>query len=685
MNCPKCGTLNSSESKFCIKCGQSLSMEPQQFPETTTQVIPNQGVNNTQIQDGSTFQNININTNLQPVNDVTNNSNEFNISNNSNNISSGNLNLDNNNINSNITNNLNNNNNVANDLNNNNDINNNDIINFDHNINLNNDEQSIGNNVNNDNINTTNNTNEINYNNNLNNTNINTAYNIGETNLNNNLNSTTTEEEKNKSLKNKLLNKKTILIVLVIVVVVALAFILIKNIGGNSSPKADLDSIFNPDKPIIINDNKKYGYITAAGKMMIEPQYRDANDFYGDYAMVTIDNPDTKSYDKTINQIIDKKGNVKIVAKNYTKPKYFDVYNVWLIDNVLYDSKLKKLSAEGAKVEYIDCGYFKYENSEKNESGIITYKGKKVFKTAASSISTSLSENEYNQDDLYVAVDIHNKPEKSVVVSLKTGDILFTLENSENYYLLEEGDGIFSYYDTKVSRGYENSVYLYFTNNKLAYQTTDKVEDVKISDYKNKIIEIDYGYDYEDLGKSQRRYYYDAKNKKMLDKDPDNSASSELNAALMENTYGFKMFSSSGKYGLMIGNKIVIPCEYTEINLLGDNLFNYMQSKGKNLVLLEKDNKTILYNVKNSKSIITFDSNNVRDYNDSTFIEVSLYENGSSARTGYMVYNLLTGKSMTFNKDNEVFVESNYIEVKKDKKTTYYNTKFKQIYVTEES
>lgn len=685
MNCPKCGTLNSSESKFCIKCGQSLSMEPQQFPETTTQVIPNQGVNNTQIQDGSTFQNININTNLQPVNDVTNNSNEFNISNNSNNISSGNLNLDNNNINSNITNNLNNNNNVANDLNNNNDINNNDIINFDHNINLNNDEQSIGNNVNNDNINTTNNTNEINYNNNLNNTNINTAYNIGETNLTNNLNSITTEEEKNKSLKNKLLNKKMILIALVIVVVVALAFILIKNLGGNSSPKADLDSIFNPDKPIIINDNKKYGYITAAGKMMIEPQYRDANDFYGDYAMVTIDNPDTKSYDKTINQIIDKKGNVKIVAKNYTKPKYFDVYNVWLIDNVLYDSKLKKLSAEGDKVEYIDCGYFKYENSEKNESGIITYKGKKVFKTAASSISTSLSENEYNQDDLYVAVDIHNKPEKSVVVSLKTGDILFTLENSENYYLLEEGDGIFSYYDTKVSRGYENSVYLYFTNNKLAYQTTDKVEDVKISDYKNKIIEIDYGYDYEDLGKSQRRYYYDAKNKKMLDKDPDNSASSELNAALMENTYGFKMFSSSGKYGLMIGNKIVIPCEYTEINLLGDNLFNYMQSKGKNLVLLEKDNKTILYNVKNSKSIITFDSNNVRDYNDSTFIEVILYANGSSTRTGYMVYNLLTGKSMTFDKDNEVFVESNYIEVKKDKKTTYYNTKFKQIYVTEES
>lgn len=179
--------------------------------------------------------------------------------------------------------------------------------------------------------------------------------------------------------------------------------------------------------------------------------------------------------------------------------------------------------------------------------------------------------------------------------------------------------------------------------------------------------------------------YYDAKNKKMLDKDPDNSASSELNAALMENTYGFKMFSSSGKYGLMIGNKIVIPCEYTEINLLGDNLFNYMQSKGKNLILLEKDNKTILYNVKNSKSIITFDSNNVRDYNDSTFIEVILYANGSSTRTGYMVYNLLTGKSMTFDKDNEVFVESNYIEVKKDKKTTYYNTKFKQIYVTEES
>ena len=54
----------------------------------------------------------------------------------------------------------------------------------------------------------------------------------------------------------------------------------------------------------------------------------------------------------------------------------------------------------------------------------------------------------------------------------------------------------------------------------------------------------------------------------------------------------------------MSGDKVIVPCEYDDIEYLDINLFNYMKSKGKELVLLEKDRKLVLYNIKNSKYII---------------------------------------------------------------------------------
>ena len=47
-----------------------------------------------------------------------------------------------------------------------------------------------------------------------------------------------------------------------------------------------------------------------------------------------------------------------------------------------------------------------------------------------------------------------------------------------------------------------------------------------------------------------------------------------------------------------------------------------------------------------------------------------------------MIYNLLSGKSMTFESNDDINIGSNYITIEKDNKITYYNTKFKQIYVS---
>lgn len=480
--------------------------------------------------------------------------------------------------------------------------------------------------------------------------------------------------------------KKIILITLVLLVFIGIGgFFIFKNFGTGKTA-VDLNAIFDPNKPIIVKNNGKYGYITSDGKTMIEPQYNDANNFYGDYAVVTVDNPNTDSYNKTLYQIIDKKGNVKLTSESYSEPQYYSTYNLWVIDDVLYDSKLNKVLGEGITVEYISNGYFQYTDSLKNESGIMTYKGKKKFTIPGTSISVGISDNNYNEKDLYATVKTYDDPEKEVIISLKTGDVLFTSEDAESYYISEEDGGIFYYYNHELDDEYKNGKFLFFINNKLAYQTTEVVDEVKVYDYQNQILEIDYGYYYEELGKSQKTYYYDVKNEKMLDKRPSNSISlDDLEIDLLEQSYGFKKYSSSEKYGIMSGDKVIVPCEYDDVEYLNINLFNYMKSKGKELVLLEKDRKLVLYNIKNSKSIITVNSNYIYDYDDSTFIKINLYGEDGYTIKGYKVYNLLSGKSMDFEESDDITIYSNYVTIKKDRKETYYNTDFKQIYVSNES
>lgn len=166
------------------------------------------------------------------------------------------------------------------------------------------------------------------------------------------------------------------------------------------------------------------------------------------------------------------------------------------------------------------------------------------------SISDDISENEYNKEDLYASVTSYQEPQKDIVVSSKTGDILFTSKDPENYYISEEDNGIFYYYNHTLDDGYE----------------------------------------YEELGKTQKTYYYDVKNKKMLEERPSFSPSvSDLELNLKEKNYGFKEYYISGKYGLMSGEKVIVPCEYDGIEFLDIDLFNYMKFQGKELVLLKKE------------------------------------------------------------------------------------------------
>ncbi len=472
---------------------------------------------------------------------------------------------------------------------------------------------------------------------------------------------------------------------IVLCVVVGLLFLFLnKNDKNVNSLTVDYDLIFDVSKPIPVKNGDKYGYIDTDGKILLDFNYKAADTFYGDYAVVGVDNPDKTAYYDTVYEVIDRNGNVKMTSDSYVAPKYYEDAGVWVINNTMYDSKLNKLLDDGVDVKYLAYDYFQFINREKKESGIIKSNGKKVYTINESYISSSISENEYNQDDLYAEIRTSGDNGKEMVISLKTNDVLFTLDDADKYYLNAEKDGIFTYYNHEQDDGYENKKYLVFMNNKLVYQTTEKVSDVKFLDYKNQILKISYGYDYRELGKEYLFDYYDIKSGSMLSSEPDNSSSdSDLEKEKREKDYGYKEFMCSGKVGLKKDNKEVVSCDYYEIDYLNLNMFNYMKSKGQELVVLEKYDETILYDVKNSKTIESFDSlTYVTPTGNTTFIDLSKYDDNFT-KTGVHVYNLITNKSMDYSGDVNVSLKVNYIIVDDGTKQTYYNMDFKEIYSVE--
>lgn len=488
-----------------------------------------------------------------------------------------------------------------------------------------------------------------------------------------------TEPENNKSFAFKRgFNKKIILIVLAVIIVAlgVIAFFYFRG-RSNSGETMNLNAIFDPEKPIVIKKENKYGYITSDGEVMIEPQYNSASDFYGDYAIVMVDKPaESTFYGEEIYQVIDRKGNVKASAESYSSPEYVSEYDIWIINGVLYNSKLKPITKEGISVIYESNGYLTYTDVINSNSGIMNYKGKTVFSWALSTISADICDSEYT-DELYAIVNSYSDTEVEAVISLKTGDTLYSLENPDKYNLSSEKDGIFYLYNTD---NYEDKTWLYFDDNKLVYQTTEKIDDLYFYDYDNQILQLDYGYWHENAGKSERYYYYDVEDKKLLTNKPEKSAESDKELDLMELVYGYKEFSSNGKYGLIANDKIVLPCEYESINFVGEALFNYMKEEyNQELILLERDDKTMLMDLNSQKALTTFDSTYVYDSARSTFLKASIYEDWTT--TGYVIYNVISGKSMTVDVNDTYSINSNYITITKDNKKTYYNTKLEEIYV----
>lgn len=258
-----------------------------------------------------------------------------------------------------------------------------------------------------------------------------------------------------------------------------------------------------------------------------------------------------------------------------------------------------------------------------------------------------------------------------MIISLNTGDILFSIKGEE-YLIMEQSHGLFELHNLEEDK----DTYLYFANNKLLYQSDSTVDKVYVNDKYNKILYIKYNDNYKELGKEQSYSYYDALNNKYLDKDPYLGSSNYINKE-QEELYGFKEHCENTSCGIMKNNELVVPTNYSVVKYLDINLFNYLKSIGKELVLMSDYDKIDVYNLKDKSLITTFNSQVVLDKDDSTFISYSIKKENKK-----IIYNLITNKQMTIDDNFRCDIGSNYVILYDDNidKASYYNIDLELIY-----
>lgn len=475
----------------------------------------------------------------------------------------------------------------------------------------------------------------------------------------------------NNSKANNVTNNKSKKKVLLFIIVGLLIIATVLFIGYKffENKNSNINTIFDDDALIRVKKDDKYGYINSNGKFVLDPIYEEAMNFEGNYAIVKT-TANIEEFDREIYQLIDKKGNVKAQAGNYNDIEYFPEHNIWIINEQLYNSSLKKISSDNVRVEYKKYGYLIWEDINQKSAGIMNTSGKVIYtykyQNDEDYFSITLSDIDSTLTERYCITNVDN--EKYGIVNCDTGKVIY--DYTENY-ISDEDDNIFkvSKYDDR-----EFIALIYVQNNKIFYQTNS--ENVDLDYYSSGYIQIRD----EDKDYNNKYSYLDVNTGNISSSKPSNNNSDvNINLNEWEALTGITKKSCSNGYGLVKGEKEILSCEWYSIDYFGTLLYQYLTSKGKDYVMARKDDKTYIVDLKNGKSVAEFNSSYIYDDETSTFV---YYKDSSTNEK--VIYNLITGKIMKTNNDNSLDVYSNYITIKENNKKNYYNTNLKLIYSEEE-
>ena len=454
-------------------------------------------------------------------------------------------------------------------------------------------------------------------------------------------------------MNNKKNNKNYIVIGVVCLLVVILGIVFIpKLFSKKNSSIAFANSYFDTNNYIAVKQDGKYGFINQNGKMVIKPKYDYVqSDFTDGYAVVSVKNSEgSNSY-----YVINKKGEEKLSVSSYNGIKYNKKHGIWYIGGKIYDKNMKLVSGDRDIIEYED-GYAIYRTSDRTRSGLLNTKGKSVFETSSEGVD-DLYISKYSVDDdvneEYCA--IYNNL-KAYIVNCDTGKVVYEDTNVSMHASAK--NNIFSIYSLSTSK-YK---YVYIRKNKIFYESENMMY------YKNGYLSIK---------ENDKTYYLDVSKNIKYDKEPEEYSNSSTDYSLFK-TKGYNIINCSNNgtraYGVMKDDKSIVACEWSEIKQINATLNMYLSSNGKYYVLGKKDGKSYLINLKNGKIISQFDTKYLST-SESIFIEYI-----DETTDEKVIYNVLTGKSIRFEKSAQHKLYSTYFTITNAEKVDYYNSKLKLIY-----
>lgn len=456
-------------------------------------------------------------------------------------------------------------------------------------------------------------------------------------------------------------------LVAVAVIIGCIVLLLNLNPSDEKQEKDKIDSIFNPKQLIKVKKNDKYGYIDTEGNVKIATTYEYATDFKGDYAVVRTE-VEKDGLTRTVYQIIDDKGKVKKEAN--TTIEYIEETDSWIIDQALYNNKMKKISPEGVRVDHKEDNYYLWVNSKENTGGLMNEKGKQIytynFQSGESSIYVTIPSIDETQKEKYCVVNVERK---YGIINCDTGAIVREMGEDR---ISSNTDNIFTVKDSS----YNFKEKLYVQNDKVMYSTTN--EDMSVYYYPGYLSLRDGTV----TNWSERYSYFDLKTEEVVkeqptstDDDKDDEDEEDLNS--WEKETKNKYFSCSDGYGLMNNDVVTLPCEWDSLEYLDLDLYKYLKSNKKDYIYGKKDSKWYLIDLSQKKAIVEFNASYITKREQTTFIYYT--DSQSDSRK---VYNLLSNKSLSVDKDKSLTVNSNYITVKDTTSNTlkYYNTDLKLIY-----
>lgn len=464
-------------------------------------------------------------------------------------------------------------------------------------------------------------------------------------------------------------NSKTAIIVGIIAILAVIGaiigFVFLMPKSEEKKEAELINDMFNPNKLIKVKKGDKYGYINSKGKMVLDAKYDTATDFHGNYAVVRAQT-EIEGMQTTAYQIIDTRGKVKKQAS--ISIEYLEDSQMWLIDQELYNSSMKKISPEGVRVSEADEGYFVWVNSTENTGGIMNEKGKITytykFQSGETYINIEPSDVDESLKEVYCRVNVENN--KYAVVNCDTGVVAQDFVTS---YISVDSDNIF---EISKENSYTTEKTIYIQGDKVVWQTNDS-SNVNVSYYPGYLYVRDYSKQY-----NEGRYtYFHLDTLETKNERPVNTTEEDEELDEWEELTNNKSFSCTTGYGLISDETVTLPCEWESLKYVEINLYKYLKENNKDYIYGKKDNKWYLIDLSTKKAIIEFNTSYIYQEEETTFMYYTDKDTNEKK-----VYNILTGKSLNVPSGNYLSSYSNYVTVKDNTNKTlkYYNTDLELIY-----